>query len=92
MTDPTQYPPPPGGAPAPAVPYRPCPACGGQIVSRHKEHTHKERRKFGAIYVLVSLTIVGFPIALIVWLMAPRKTVVTAVDRWAECTQCGALA
>ena len=89
----TDYPPPspPGPDPAPAVPSRPCPACGGQTVSRHKDHTRKERRKFGVFYVVLSLTVVGFPIALILWLMAPRKTVVTAVDRWSECTQCGAV-
>ncbi|MCP4085113.1 MAG: hypothetical protein GY745_08705 [Actinomycetia bacterium] len=67
-----------------------CPVCNsvGSLATRQKELTTKRRPKFGVFYVLLSLTLIGFPIAIILWLIMPRKTEVVGVDRWMECSSC----
>ena len=67
-----------------------CSVCGvkGQLRARQEELTQKVRPKFGVFYVLLSLTIIGFPIAIIIWLMDPRRKITISVDRWMECGAC----
>lgn len=62
--------------------------CGGPVVPRERQLTMKERPKFGATWVILSLF--TCLLAAVLWLMMPRKKVVTGVDRWLECTSCGA--
>jgi hypothetical protein len=86
------YPPPPSPPPPPPPQPTPCPVCGtrGSLVPQQRTLTTKVRRKFGLGYVLLSLTLIGFPIAIILWLVMPRKTQVIGVDRWLLCRACGA--
>lgn len=65
-----------------------CPICGGVGTLRAKsvELTEKKRVKFGIFWVLI--TLVSFGLGLVLYLIMPRKTVVTGVDRFMECASC----
>lgn len=69
-----------------------CPACGtAEALSPEVTHlTEKRRRKFGLAFILLSLTVVGFPVAVLVWLALPRKKVTVSVDRYWVCGSCDA--
>lgn len=71
--------------PSPAA----CPICGGAGTLRAKsvELTEKRRVKFGIFWVLI--TLVSFGLGLVLYLIMPRKSVVTGVDRFMECGSCG---
>jgi hypothetical protein len=76
----------PGAASAAA-----CKFCGANTLRpKSKEITQKKRVKFGIFWILVSCISLGF--GLILWLILPRKNVVVSVDRWVECSNCGARA
>lgn len=77
-------------APAPAPTPQACPVCGlvGTLRSQQIERTTKTRVKFGVIWVLISLLSLGLGVVL--WLIWPRRTEVTGVDRWLECGSCHA--
>ena len=66
-----------------------CPACGtkGSLTPKSKEITEKRRVKFGIFFILLSL--IG-GLGVLLWLITPRKTQVISVDRWNECSACGA--
>lgn len=66
-----------------------CVICGSHTLSPKVEQlTRKRRVKFGAIWLLVTLLSVG--IGLIAYLIWPRTTEVVGVDRYLECSTCGA--
>jgi NhaP-type Na+/H+ or K+/H+ antiporter len=67
----------------------PCKVCGAHAL-RPKEHhlTQKRRPKFGLLWIIVTICTAG--IGLLAYLVWPRHKVTVSVDRWLECTACGA--
>jgi hypothetical protein len=93
VTDPSPPPQPgytgPWSSPAPFMPTpRPCVVCGSAVVPRERPIVVKQRVKFGAFWVTISILTCW--LAVLVWLIWPRNPVVVNVDRWLECTACGA--
>jgi hypothetical protein len=67
---------------------RVCLNCGSpQLKAREHNLTEKKRVKFGLLWVLVSLLSLG--LAVLVWLVLPRRNVVVSVDRYVQCERCG---
>lgn len=68
---------------------RECAQCGERtLVAGEAKLTEKKRVKFGLFWVLVTICTGG--IALLVWLVMPRRNVVVGVDRFLQCSTCGA--
>lgn len=65
-----------------------CPICGGvgTLSAKSVELTEKRRVKFGIFWVL--LTLISLGLGLLLYLVMPRKNVVTGVDRFKECSAC----
>lgn len=64
------------------------PASLPTLEAKSREITEKRRVKFGVFWVLTSLVSLG--LAVLVWLVLPRKNVVVSVDRYMHCKACGA--
>jgi hypothetical protein len=66
-----------------------CRVCGAHtLASREHKLTTKRRSKFGFLWLLATILTGG--IGLLIYLVWPRHNEVTGVDRWLECTSCGA--
>ena len=66
-----------------------CAVCGAQALRPvEAKITEKKRVKFGLFWVILTLLTCGLTI--IVWLVMPRKNVVIGVDRFMQCSACGA--
>ena len=77
--------------PMPATPQSAaaCVICGSHTLTPKSDQlTRKRRVKFGGIWLLVCILSVGF--GLIAYLVWPRTTEVVGVDRYLECSTCGA--
>lgn len=68
----------------------PCKVCGavGTVNARERELTARRRVKFGALWLIVTVCTGG--LGLLLYLVWPRRNVTTGVDRWLECSSCGA--
>ena len=67
----------------------PCAVCGAYtLVPRSRSITTKRRVKFGFTWLLLTLFTGG--LAFLAWLVWPRRDQLVAVDRYLQCTTCGA--
>lgn len=76
-------------APMPPPQGRTCVQCGQpSLVPRQDNVTRKRRSKFGVGWLIFTVLTGG--LALILYLIWPRHSEVVAVDRYLQCTSCGA--
>ena len=68
---------------------QPCAVCGAyNLRAIEKPITRKRRSKFGLLWLVATFLTLG--IALVAYLVWPRHNEVVGVDRYLECSSCGA--